>query len=527
MPEFVPTPEQAAVADAHTRHQSVIVEAYAGCSKSTTLQLAAQRVMAPALALAFNKKIADELRPRLPANFVVRTLNGLGHHAWVLTIPATSAIRLDERKLGKLVTQVARDRKLDLAGPQWDQIRQLVSAAQQSGMVPRNEGQPMVMDTPEAWANLTSAGKSGFTSNLVWIDPDDLDLLVDLAKDVLVESNRLARQGTISFDDQVYCPVVLGGAWPQFPRVFVDESQDLSPLNHEMIARSARADAAITAVGDTRQAIYQFRGADSQSMNSMRRLSPQWLDLGLTTTFRCPQAIVARQQEHAPGFTAWHTNAPGAVYHLGNQHEGDYWDWPRLQRLLPRPGATAAVLCRNNAPLMSLAFKLIRAGVGPTMLGRDLGKGLVQLVTKLAPEAATPIDVVAGKLLEWQQREEALARANTASEAKLDSISDRAECIRATMEDTECRTAGELRAMLAALFTRTGGQVTLGSIHRSKGLEWDLVVHLDSWRIPSYQAKAAAKLGDRSQLEQELNLRYVAETRTRDVLVLASLADWS
>ena len=61
--------------------------------------------------------------------------------------------------------------------------------------------------------------------------------------------------------------------------------------------------------------------------------------------------------------------------------------------------------------------------------------------------------------------------------------------------------------------------------HKSKGGEWDVVYHLDPFRIPSKWARTAADLGDDSQLEQERNLRYVIETRAKQELYLVNLED--
>ena len=68
--------------------------------------------------------------------------------------------------------------------------------------------------------------------------------------------------------------------------------------------------------------------------------------------------------------------------------------------------------------------------------------------------------------------------------------------------------------------------MTLSTIHRAKGLEWDAVLHLDPWRVPSKWALAAAAGGNSAPLEQEKNLIYVAETRTRDLLLQANLEDF-
>jgi DNA helicase II / ATP-dependent DNA helicase PcrA len=511
-----PTPEQAEIISAvATGSDSLMISAYAGTAKSTTIEMAAPTVRQPALAVAFNKKIADELQARLPHNFKARTLNSIGHGAWIRTLDRAS-VNLDGRKLGKLVTATAREMKLPLTTYQWEEVKTGVENAMKAGLSPRDIGQPIIKDTEENWRDLIEC------------DSRDFGMLYDVGWRTLKASIDLARAGHISFDDQIYCPTILGGAWEKFPRVFVDEAQDLSLLNHVMLDLCSIGP--IAAVGDKRQAIYLFRGADSSSMDSMRRLRPEWNDLKLTVTFRCPRAIVARQQGHAPGYTA----APGNIDGLFAAFErvGDKgWNWESLQERMAHITAELpeakqlAILCRNNAPLVSMAFKLIRAGVGCQMLGRDIGKGLVNLTTKLSKDDSLKISAFTEIMNAWLDKECTIALANDKPD-RVDKLTDQVECLRATIEGASPSTVGDLRAILQRIFSKENGQVILSSIHRAKGLEWPLVVHLDPWRIPSKQAQFAAANGDPKPLEQESNLRYVAETRTKHSLINANMEDF-
>jgi hypothetical protein len=517
-----PTPEQEAIITAVAGRDSVMTSAYAGTAKSTTLEMAAPGIKVPALALAFNKKISMELELRLGGQFTVKTFNGLGHGAWARGNPKIGRLQIEPNKLGKLVGQVAKDRKVDLSSEQWDQLRRLVTAVMQAGITPGDQGKPLLKDTKENWTEL---------ANGLWIGEEELDFIYDLAREIWIKGIEMARAGIVSFDDQVYCSACLGGQFPQFPVVFVDEAQDLSPLNHHMLRQANRKDGRMVVVGDPKQAIYAFRGADSQSMERLRELRPSWNDQRLTLTFRCPKVVVERNQAHAPGFTAFHTNVEGKFTRFKSAEDGvdctqDLgWDWAKVLAERVGDNDTLAVLCRNNGPLMSMAFKLIRQGIGPVMLGRDIGKGLVLLSRKILPEDSTPRDICAGKIEDWRVTEVSLALAK-GDEGKIAGITDRAECLQAVLDGADCPDAGTLRAMLEKLFAREAGAVTLGSIHRSKGLEWDLVVHLDPWRIPSRQAREAAKAGDHGPIQQEWNLLYVAETRTKHTLINANLEDF-
>lgn len=513
-----PTDEQQEVIQAVAGRDSVMVQAFAGCAKSTTLEMAAPQIKVPAMATAFNKKIATDLASKLPSNFSVKTFNSLGLGAWIRANPQVQKWEApDPRKTGKLVSQVAKDRKCELSSEQWDQCRALVSAVMVAGITPQDQGRPLHGDTLENWQTL---------ADRLWIPETDFQFLQGLAHEVLEKDIELAKQGKTSFDDQVYCSALLGGKFPQFPVTFVDESQDLSPLNHRQLELGMRPDGRLVVVGDPLQAIYAFRGAHAESMGRLRDLRQSWTDRGLATTFRCPKVIVTRQQGHAQGFKAWHTNPEGRFARLESTEEmGEGWEWQDVQQALPHPQASVAVLCRNNGPLLSLAFKLLAAGTGVVMLGRDIGKGLITLSRKLCPEDATPAEICRGLICDWRDSERSLALANGQDE-KVAGIEDRAMCLLAVISSGHVTDAGQLRAALEKLFAREAGAVSLGSIHRAKGLEWDVVLHLDPWRIPSKWAKEAAKRGDTSQLQQECNLRYVAETRTKHTLLTANLEDF-
>jgi superfamily I DNA/RNA helicase len=175
---------------------------------------------------------------------------------------------------------------------------------------------------------------------------------------------------------------------------------------------------------------------------------------------------------------------------------------------------------------MSLAFQLLRKRVGCIMLGRDIGKSLIALIKKIAPDEATGAPEFITLVKDWMASEESLARANEKPE-RIAAIKDRGESLIAVAEFSGASTVKEIKKRLEALFKRENGVVTLSSIHRAKGLEWDMVMHLDPWRIPSRYAKEALSAGDPSQMQQELNLRYVCETRTKNILVMANVADFA
>lgn len=528
-PSWKPSDEQEAVRQAVAqRHGSVMVEAGAGCAKSSTLELSAPGVKVPALATAFNKSIATGLAKRLPGNFTCKTMNGLGHGAWIRGAGLDGGtVKLEPRKLGTLVSQMAKADGLELTTAQWQGVREMVEKVMQWGLVPQAAdlmGESLVPDCEATWADAAAEAGLGEAPEGV---------LVRLAQRVLDENITLARQGIISFDDLVYCSAMLGGRFVRFPVLMVDENQDLSRLNHRILSMSLQPGGRLITVGDKRQAIYAFRGAAGESASEIRKLLPegQWKNLALMTTYRCPRAVVARQQSHVPGYQAAPAAPEGLVETFPDTDGGPEdttWGVKQLQEAQANvaicqrqpTNPSLAVLCRNNAPLLRLAFALIRQRVAPVMLGRDIGKGLMVLVKKISPKAAT-LEAFAGALREWEEKECALAKANGKPERQA-GIRDRAECLRAVMDGASLRDSGDLATAVETLFAREHGAVTLSSIHLAKGLEWDVVLHLDPWRI-GLGIRRASEAGDAVGVQQELNLRYVCETRTRHTLLLGSM----
>jgi len=506
-----PTPEQQEIMDAAREGKhNMMIQALAGTGKTSTLELIASVTpVMPTLALAFNVKNKKDLEKKFPGHYEVKTINGLGHGAFGRAIG--KRLIVEEKKLGTLITQLFKE--LDYRGEEndWIVIKQLVSGAMQQGLVPvpydRNF-RGVVSDTEANWQSLDT--------DMITVP----EHLIAMARRVLCNSIEASFNGIISYDDQIYMSTMFGGVFPRFPRVKVDEAQDLSPLNHIMVQRCAAE--LLTVVGDSHQAIYAFRGADSSSMNKLRRLRQQWKDLKLSVTFRCPKVIVARQQDHVPGYTAHVTNETGNLVRLAEK-EQESWNWQSVIDVAV--SGTIAILCRNNAPLLSMAFKLLRKHIGCVMLGRDIGRGLDALSKKIVPQDDTPTADFIKMVCAWRDNEiyKMQLEDNT---SKIDKITDQTECLLAVAESSGASTAGDLRKAIKELFARESGRITLSTGHRAKGLEWQNVIHLDPWRVPSKWAQKALANGNPIPMQQELNLRYVIETRVINTLILANLAQF-
>ena len=464
------------------------VDAKAGSGKTTVIVEGlnrlkvhdkAQDYFRTILCLAFNKKIAVELEPKVPEGIIVKTLNALGHRAWSRAI-GKPRLQLSTNKLYKIAQEQ------DISANFADCLA-LARAAKSMGLVPdKSPGNPtpLMPDTLESWEELA-----------IYFDLEFNPQIHMDAREILRQSILQAYQGLIDFDDQIYMSALFGGTFDKFDLILVDEAQDLSLIQHKMLARSLSKKSRLIAVGDPNQAIYGFRGASAKSMLQLEQ-EFQMKSLPLSVSYRCPQEVVRQAQHYVPEIEPFERAPQGKVTKLSGLKLSDLT-------------AGSAILCRNNAPLFALAFRLISQGKSCCMLGRDIGKGLTSLVKKLAPQPM-PLDQLIAKLEIWEDKE--IARKPQVA----GRISDKAESIRA-LASNDLSDSEELCYCIEALFDKKVAQVTLSSIHRAKGLEWPTVYFLDSWRIPSKYAQSDW------QIQQEYNLAYVAITRAQRELYYISL----
>lgn len=490
---FNPTEEQLAVInEVVTGEGSLVVEALAGSAKTTTLKMAMERMgseglLSPGMvcAVAFNKRIQQDLEKALPSDVVCKTLNSIGHSAWGKVVG--KRLTLDTDKIYNLLTDLIPMEKFD---PEVIELRKIVKKgvelAKNQGYVPEGIRKSMqgrsLMLADEFYSLFEEKmedeeGEANFS--------DEVFQSIDKA---LAESIRLSFQGVIDFSDQLYMPTMFSGGWTKFPIVLVDEAQDLSELNHIMLKKICAG--RLIAVGDSRQAIYAFRGAHSYSMSMLK---DQWKAkvLTLTTCFRCPEVIVKRVQRLVPSIRP---------FKLGGTFANLEYSW-KPEDIIPG----GAILCRNNAPLIKCAFHLLNHGVSCHILGSDIGKGVIKLAKDLSGNASD-IEYFEHLLEAWY--------AATPEHKKAKAL-DKKQSILAALENVD--TLAQLVPKLEELFKRTDGTVTLSTGHKCKGFEWDDVYHLNPELIPSRFAHSE------DERKQEMNLLYVIETRAKRSLTTINI----
>ncbi len=485
---FIPSTYQQAFFDwVQTGTGSALVNAVAGSGKTTTIVQSLSLISddQDVLFLAFNKKIATELQARVPKHVMAATFHSRGYAAW-RRHTGGSVSAPDGNKSRELVRRYFSQFEAEAFG---GTICKWVSVAKSAGIG------AIMDDNEDNWFALAAH----YDIELPEGD-ESRRRIVEAARRLLSLSVAAAmeRSSRIDFDDMLYMPLLKDAPFDKVDWLFVDESQDTNAVQLAILRRMLKPGGRLVAVGDPRQAIYGFRGADAAAMNNIRAAF-NCCELPLTISYRCAQSVVRLAQSIVPHMQASATAPEGEVLTLD------------MDKVTFKN--TDVIICRNTAPIVELAYQLIGKGVGCKVLGREIGAALATLINKL--EGAN-LDDMLTKLDTFTERESAKFLSK-GQEQKAEAVKDRAECIRAiaTNLPESSRTTSALLSAIDRMFSDDSGTglLTLCTAHKSKGLEWDRVFIYRADLMPSKYARQAW------QQEQEKNLQYVAWTRAKRTLV--------
>jgi superfamily I DNA/RNA helicase len=261
----------------------------------------------------------------------------------------------------------------------------------------------------------------------------------------------------------------------------------------------------LIAVGDPAQAIYGFTGADSDSLEQIKRAF-NCIEMPLTVSFRCPKAVVSFARQWADHIVAADTAIEGVV------------ETKTLEEILAEPvllNSDAAVICRNTKPLIDLFFMLLRRKIPARIEGRDVGASLKKLATRWS--SIKTINALEDKLADYLEKQRAKLLAKK-QESRVQMLEDTVDAIIAIC--VQCRLEGLTRVddvvqNIDAMFgDNVTGILTLTTIHKAKGREYCRVLWLDrAGTCPSPWAETI------EAQQQESNLCYVAATRAKVQLI--------
>jgi superfamily I DNA/RNA helicase len=310
-----------------------------------------------------------------------------------------------------------------------------------------------------------------------------------------IMEKSLAIRNFIDFDDMIYMPVALGLKMPTYDNVFVDECQDLNRSQIEMVLRMVKKpNGRIIAVGDSNQSIFGFRGADVNAMSRITEALKAKV-MPLSVCYRCPTSHLDLAREIVPEIESSPRAIEGTVEYINKDVFTTTVDKEK----------DPLVLCRTNAPLISYAIKLIKEGKKAHVRGSDIGSFLRGLVIGFDTNNLTDFMV---KVDAWENAQLELLEKRRASESVKETICDYADVLREFSK--QCANPFDITRMIDNIFSDDKDGTIFSSCHKAKGLELMPLIRKDQqpWEV-----------------QQELNLKYVALTRSKNKLVFVKEGD--
>ena len=352
----------------------------------------------------------------------------------------------------------------------------------------------------------------------------------------------------VDFDDLlVLCAAALeddhtfGAAqrW-RFRHLFVDEFQDVNPLQFRLLEgwRGDRSDLCV--VGDPNQAIYAWNGADPRYLTGFRARFPSAAGVHLDDNYRSsPQVLAvanavldssatATGDEHAPHrLRAHQTSGPVPTVRAYPTDREEAAEVARAlrRRAGARPWSQMAVLTRTHAQLLLFEEALRAAKVPYRLRGQGAFLDQPEIRSALTELRRRPPDTLLAAVLPdlREMAEEAgVGGSPNGGEAAgerqghLDGLHRMAQEHLAT--DPAASLSGFMGWLRAALrgddTVDSENAVALTTFHAAKGLEWHVVFlgGLEQGLLPIGWAESPEALAE------ERRLLYVAVTRARDEL---------
>lgn len=335
----------------------------------------------------------------------------------------------------------------------------------------------------------------------------DLDDLLSLTIDAMRDDNNFAN-------------IV---HW-KIRHLFVDEAQDLNPLQLAVLDqwRVGRDD--LTLVGDPAQSIYGFNGADASVLTALEQRFPGIEVVRLSANYRCtPQVVQAglRALSHLPTpppqlFSTRPDGPPVQIYGFDDEMAEatgiaqiiESWRTPSSR------WRDFAVLARTNAQLAPIRDVLTSRNIPSRIVG-SVAADPIQRAAREVGDLPSSI-----RIATWS-RDARASVAEDSLEGDEDLVARRR--VADAVDEFLAEGGGDGRTFLAWVRTnrpfeddRQRDTVEILTFHGAKGREWDNVIlaGCEQGLIPHSSAKSPAETAE------EIRLAYVAMTRAADRLAI-------
>ena len=539
-------PEQRAAAEVVRGPLCIIAGAGTGKTRTITHRIAHQvhtGTAAPAeiLAVTFTDKAANELRHRLEALGLPAPVRAATFHAAAWAQLRWFWSRLDAGPLPEVLASKV--------GP-------LIPVARRTGTEARD------LAAEIEWAKARRLSPDDYAARAGHRDaPLPAEQMAAVYADY---ERRKTDNGLIDYDDMLLRATAMieshediaAEVRDRYRHFTVDEFQDVNPAQFALLRAWLGDRDDVCVVGDDDQTIYSFTGATSDYLTGFSRHFPHAQRVTLTRNYRStPQVLTlanrvlwTKPEATRKRLTAADAGGPPPRFVEHPDHDAEVAAVVGDIRRLITDGVSLgeiAVLYRVNAQSEPFEAALSQAAIPYVVVGaggfyhRDEIRQALRVLRAAAeqPEPAPPlglettvaattpavVDVVRRTLrqqMKYDERTEPAGRAARERWRNLGVLVELAE--REGHDDPDLTFAAFVERLLARAAAGTdaagdAGAVTLSTLHRAKGREFDAVflVAVEEGLLPISHAKTD------EEVEEERRLLYVGVTRTRRHLTIS------
>ena len=480
----------------HTGVGNGFINACAGASKTTILENIIYYVPQDKkkLFIAFNKSIVEEMNNRINpdevSNLNITTHHSLGFGILMENYPNINFI-IDEEKYSNYIrnniTSLTVYENLTFKNNEYNTyIRNII--------------------------HLIEYARYYHVSNIPQIKSIAEKYGLNILRDECIVCKKVLAWGrenieTIDFTDMVWLvnELNLNTKYHLYDIILIDEAQDTSIMQQELIERCKKRGCRLFAVGDSHQAINVWCGADSDAVQKFK--GDNVTEFELPITYRCPKKVVELAKKYSPNIKAADNAEEGIVRYGVPRH---------------MPTSNDMVLCRNTSPIIEYLLFLLRSNKKAYIKGsKDIYETLSNIIRN---SNATTIDINCetcdGLIPKMYQSllhsiNNLINQGYTEDEAyRHGSILDMYDNILSIkyLSDNLYTTDELLKKMSDIFNDRSNEGIILSTIHKAKGLEADNVFILCPSLLPNPFAKKEW------EIISEEHLIYVAYTRAKKSL---------
>lgn len=490
---FKNTPEQDNVIAMAVKHSELLIEAYAGAAKSTTLAKVAEANPVNSILLTFNKALAVEAGEKFPSWVTCKTTHSLAYGVFGVPLQhKLSRPRGAYRNVAGTGSEVAKyfktgDFKYRLNGAEKQKvlkaggvgvaIKETVAKFEQSADdFLSSEHVSLSVCDREMWTDRSVINQ--FASMVLGFAKQLWKLRINPRVDVLATHDTYLKLYQLSKPDL-----------SRYEIIYLDECQDTNAVVLDIFLNQ-QGKSKLFAVGDAFQNIYSWRG----TTNAM--LTLDWPKAKLSKSFRFGQEIgdiadcvlataTSKKQTDVKGWEKLTTRCIAVQDAAESDLENPY-----------------TVLFRTNSALIFEAVELLED---------DKKVNLEIDVSDFVKLLDSAIELSKGNMA--KVKHEKLVQFESWEEFGIEAEAVQGELMR-VYKMVESKIVYKVLGMLAKHKNHENPDVTLMTAHGSKGREWDTVLLGEDF--PSgYNAK-----GEWVGLQDmERNLLYVALTRAKKTLL--------